>query len=192
MGDLLVAEEQDLFPDDLGGEKFFRPVDEDILVIEGGPLGKEGQHTLHEGVEPLTGPGGDGHGSGKGGDALSVKISHRCEGVPPSGEVAFVDHEKDGRIDLREDRENLFVLPSYLPVPRLDDIADEVGRVHGLGCGVNEGRAELRFRLVYPRRINEDYLIGRSVEDAADGVAGRLGLVGHDGDLGPHEAVDQA
>ncbi len=108
------------------------------------------------------------------------------------GFVQLGDDADDGglRGDLADVLEDPAVTGANLLI-RGDGQADDVDVGIGVFDDFVEALAEQSARAVQAGRVDEDDLCILAVDQAADGVAGGLGLVSRDGDLLPHQGVGQ-
>ena len=92
--------------------------------------------------------------------------------------VGLVHHQHDRSGDDGERPQHLGILGPQPAVPRLDQPADGVGLGKRVLGRVRQGTAKPVPGPVQPRRVREDDLGAFVVVDAANRVAGRLGLRG--------------
>lgn len=165
-----------------------------VIGVELGAFGQVVHDDLGQLIQlhALGGGNGDDHGIGvlfgeqlMQGQQLGADLVLGCL-------VQLGDDTNDGglRRDLADVLEDPAVTGANLLI-RGDGQADDVDVGIGVFDDLVEALAEQSARAVQAGRVDEDDLRVLAVDQAADGVAGGLGLVSRDGDLLPHQRVGQ-
>lgn len=187
-GELLLHVFQDLLPDDLGQEEVLGLVRDLLVGVELLCGGQGFINEIFQDVEVDPPQGRDGDDILEGQQALVV-VDDGQDRVFPDG-VDLVDEQEDGRRHAPERLQDVLV-PVAEFLGRVDEEADDVGRLEGGGDEIHHPLVEGVEGLVDPGVVDEDDLALPGRLDAQDADPGRLRLVGDDGDLLAHHGVEK-
>ena len=189
MGDLPLKQAEHLFPQNFRHHLPLRLVGGHVLREQLGAFGQVADEGVHQLGHPIPLLGGDGQDG--------VKVELLLIGVDNLQQLVLL-FQRVNLVDNQHPRHLQRLHPLHQLQFRCAGLGD--GLYHQYG-GVHIGDAGSYHPvhvlpqpvpcLVKPRRVGEHELTIPPGDDAADAVAGGLGLVGDDGDLLPYQCVEQ-
>ena len=191
VGDLLVQTPQHLLPHDLGADLAVRLIGGHAVGEQLRPLLRVFFQLVHQILQPVARPGGDGDDGVKAVIRLTVRGDDLQQRVLLLHGVDLIDAQHTGQVFLPDALEQ-----NALRLAHMGDGLHQQQRAlyaaQALPHHLDHVVPQTAAGLVQARRIQQDILGIAPVHHAVNTVAGGLGLVRHDGDLLAHQCVGQA
>ena len=191
VGDLLVQTQQHLLPHRLGADLAVRLVGGHAVGEELRPLLSVACQQPHQLLQPVAGACGDGHDGSEIRISLAVGGNDRQQVVLFGHGVDLIDAENARQLLLPDALQQYFL--------RLAHVGDRLHQQHralhvrqALPHDFHHVVPQSGAGLVQTRCVQQHILGVPPVHHAVNAVSRGLGLIGHNGDLLPHQGVGQA